>query len=142
MTVTIKIKGIKELNKALGKYIKKIKQPVQFFKDSTIVMQQDVLRHFKNEQGSDRKWKKSKRAIRESGKTLQDKGLMRASISSRSDRTSAATGTNKKSKTGVMYPKIHNEGLGGMPKREFLWLSKNAGKKIMGLMINELNKVR
>ena len=143
MTVTIKIKGIKELNSALKKYEKKMKllQPTSFYKDSVIVMKKDVLEHFRDERGSDRKWKKSKRARREGGKTLQDKGLMRSSISSSTDRTSASVGTNKTSK-GVSYPRIHNEGLGGRPKREFLWLSKKAGNKIMGLMINELKRVK
>lgn len=50
------------------------------------------------------KWKKSRRAIEQGGKTLQDTGRLAASITKRATSTSAEVGTN------VVYAAIHHFG--------------------------------
>lgn len=50
------------------------------------------------------KWKPSKRAMKQGGKTLQDTGSLAASISTRYNNNSAVVGTNKK------YAAIHQFG--------------------------------
>lgn len=58
------------------------------------IMKDAVEENF--EQEGRPKWKPSKRAMKQGGKTLQDTGQMAASVSEDYDNDSAAVGTNKK----------------------------------------------
>lgn len=53
-------------------------------------------------------WQKSKRALRDGGKTLRDKGILQKSIGARHNNTSAKVGTN------LEYATIHQFGSGGL----------------------------
>lgn len=127
--------------------------------DSTVITQAiqaemttDVQFHFEKEEGeTGAPWKKSRRAIEQSGRSLQDTGALRNSIIARTansirevTKKSATIGTNLK------YARIHNEGgvikpktkpwlkfqIPGVgwrtvkqvtiPKREYMWLSDKA----------------
>ncbi len=72
-----------------------------------------ILRNFEQEGGKlkGKPWKKSQRAIRDRGKTLEDTGIMRRSTNSQVTRRSARVGL------GVKYSKSHEEGIGVIQRR-------------------------
>ena len=105
------------LNKKIQSIESKAKNPrIEMAKVKT-VMYQDVMNHFKKEQGEKRPWKS---IDYRKGKILQDTGRLRASIRPSSDNTSATVGTN------LDYAATHNYGRGSIPQRKFMWLSKEA----------------
>ena len=130
MAVTVKLLGDKKFRRKLDRISRKLKNPSREWKLTSIVMQKDVFNHFRGERGPKSKWKKSRRAITQGGKTLQDTGRLRQSITTSSDRKRAIVGTN------VKYARRHDKGLKGMPQRTFIWLSKKAENKILGIFIN------
>ena len=66
-----------------------------------------VQKNFKSEGGSVGGWKKSQRAIRQGGMTLQDKGRLRSSYVPFATNTTAGIGS------GLHYAADHEEGLHG-----------------------------
>ena len=135
MEVSIEIKGIEKVNESLNRLRKFLKKPAPFYKDASTLMKKDVLKHFEDEKGDENvRWKKSLRAIREHGRTLQNIGHLKQSIQKTSDFFASIIGTN------LDYAPSHNYGLKGMPERRFLWVSKSAGEKIRGLMIRHIGK--
>jgi phage gpG-like protein len=68
---------------------------------------------------------------------LVDTGALRRDIGVRSiSSRKVSIGT-----TRIPYARRHNEGLKGMPKREFLGDSKKLDKKVNKLILKELNKI-
>ena len=133
--VSVKIKGLKKVNESLDRLKRFLKKPEPFYKNASTLMKKDVLQHFRDEKGDDNtKWKRSLRAIREHGRTLQNIGDLKRSIQKTSDFFASVIGTN------LGYAPSHNYGLKGMPERRFLWLSKSAGEKIRSLMIKHIGK--
>jgi len=135
MTKTgIEIKGMKELQQKLKSLIKSIKEPKKFFGFASLVMFQDTMRHFQNEEEPKGKWKplKERTLIRRrggEGKILQDTGQLRNSIDVEFTNTKAEVGTNDiRANTHQKGRKI---GKGKIPARPFIWYSKNAEDRIL-----------
>ena len=96
----------------------------------------DIIEHFDDQSGPDGPWTarspKYKKYIEAKGYTniLQVTGNLRKSLM-------FGTGKVRKNSSGVIlytpvkYAKKHDEGLDGMPKRKFMWLSKKAIDSIL-----------
>lgn len=132
---------LSEWNKYHEALEKKFIDPSSEIKDTQIAINSDIQDHFNKETGpGGAKWKKSKRAIRDSGKTLTDTGAMRRQIKSRVQTNKNgirieffSDGESKK------YSWVHNTGarirnrsgrLTKMPKRQFAWVSKECKDRI------------
>ena len=95
---------------------------------------------FKNEGFTDeslQKWPKRKSLGRADEMTrtsrrniLVKSGKMRNSTRVRKERNQVVVSNNAKSADGFPYPKVHNEGLGKMPKRQFIGNSRRLNSKI------------
>lgn len=100
----------------------------------------DIMDHFKNEEGPNGKWQPWSRVYaahlekigRSGNKILQFSGLLRQSFQ---------PNNVKKVDDGLMwfntapYSARHDEGLDGMPQRQFMWLSKSALDKLASQVI-------
>lgn len=103
---------------------KKLKNPNAILATAyATVGYKDIISHFQDEAGPSGKWTPSKRVQRSGGKTLQDTGNLRQSI----------TPTNYRNETQAIrvfaaapYGGIHDRGGRNMPQRSFMWLSKKA----------------
>lgn len=102
---------------------------------------QDVLDHFKNEQGSEGKWAPwsssydaRMKAIGKGGNNiLQDTGRLRNSFTPgqwRKTSQGIEWYNPAKTKDGFPYAYAHDEGGPKLPKRDFMWLSDSAMNKI------------
>jgi len=134
--IKVDIKGAKALNKMLLKKAKFLKKPKKFFASASVLLRKDILNHFKQEKSPTGKWKKSKRAIKEHGKTLQKKRRLLQDIQSSAKYTS----TYMEVGTNIEYAGKHNMGTDGMPKREFMWLSDTGENKIGKAFVFYLGK--
>lgn len=89
--------------KQILKNCKNLKKPLR---EIARDMKNETLRNFDNERSYlGEKWKKSARAKKDSGKTLQDTGRLYNSFTKYSDNNVARVGTN------VVYAKALNKGL-------------------------------
>lgn len=71
------------------------------------------------------RWEPSKRVLRQGrGRTLVETGRLQKSISYASDQNEVNIGTD------VEYAEKHQEGLDGLPKREFLGISQKDEQEI------------
>lgn len=124
----------KEFDREVKKLLKKIKKPRPVLKAVSLTMKKDILDHFDNETGPKKPWKKSQRAIREHGQTLQDEGDLRRSIVNKTTKKDAIAGTNDKRARRL------NDGDASrnLDERLFIWLSNKAGKDIIKLFKNYL----
>ena len=122
-------------------------------------MIQDVTNHFQKQSGPDGKWKKwspsysfavkngrvrfttkageavdfKAKPPRKPGNILTDTARLRNSITPQNHRvkpTGLLLFNPAKTKTGVPYAAIHDEGRGKQPERKFMWLSNKAMGKI------------
>lgn len=88
----------------------------------------DIIDHFEKEEGQDGKWQawseiyaeRMKATGKGGNKILQDTGRLRNSISANKRRI-VTDGIEWYS--NIEYAARHNDGLSGMPQREFMWLS-------------------
>lgn len=126
-----------KVRKFLDGVIKKTKKIKDTDKDYIKLLSanvvQDITDHFEKEQGPSGKWARwsPQYAIRQTRKgrvkVLQDVGEMKKSV---------APGNVRKVSEGIEwfnlkeYSRKHDEGLGGMPKRTFMWLSDAGFDKI------------
>lgn len=101
----------------------------------------DINRHFEEEKGSQGPWTKwskmyrdkMKKEGRAGNKILQDSGRLRNNFSpSKNRKTSSGIlwFNNAKTKDGRPYAAEHDDGIGRLPKRDFMWLSDGALEKI------------
>lgn len=101
----------------------------------------DVMDHFSKEQGSESKWKEwsylydraMARRGRSGNKILQDSGQLRQHFKPGSNRLvneGILWYNNAKTKSGAPYAYYHNDGIGKMPTRDFMWLSDKAISKL------------
>jgi phage gpG-like protein len=129
------LKAIEQRRKAIEK------RESAFCNSIGIFVFQDVLDHFKNEQGSDGKWvgwsssysAKMKAAGKGGNNILQDTGRLRNSFTPGQWRkTSQGIEWYNPAKTnsGFPYAYAHDEGGPKLPKRDFMWLSDAAMNKI------------
>lgn len=94
----------------------------------------DVISHFNAEKGEKGKWKKSQRAKREGGKTLQDTGNLRGGFL---PRNIAKHGKNSiVFFNPVPYARKHDEGLDGLPQRDFMYLTDRAQEDMTKIILD------
>ena len=110
---------------------KDIKNRKEFGAIVAIAGFKDILSHFDDELGPTGKWQERSEAYKiyahKQGKTkiLQFSGTLRKSFTPSSPKfRSNTSGIILYSK--VPYARAHDEGLGKMPERKFMWLSKDA----------------
>lgn len=84
----------REVKKELTRLAGRVQNRQPLMRKIAGIMKDAVEENF--EQEGRPKWKPSKRAMKQGGKTLQDTGQMAASVSEDYDNDSAAVGTNKK----------------------------------------------
>ena len=109
MLKKVELQGVAELKRRIGEMIAHGRNTAPLMRQIAGIMADEVEENFEAEGRP--AWPKSKRAAREGGKTLQDSGLLVASIQQfiAWDATSASVSTNRK------YAAIHN--FGGEIKR-------------------------
>jgi len=137
MVPTIELMGYQELEKGLDDIIKYVKNPVKTMAEASMIMLQNINRHFQNEEGPNGKWigllpltilnRRNKGAI----KILQDAGELLISIKNAYTSTSAEAGTNK------VYAPPHQYGFPKMniPARKFAWLDDESQNRIVDRFI-------
>jgi phage gpG-like protein len=125
MVAKVGIRGLPELEKYLKKVSKELLSR-KTFGPSSLVMLQDVNKHFVNSESPIGKWASLK--IR-SGKPLQKTGRLKGSIKTSFDNRSANVGTNLK------YATLQNDGGTIRPKqarRLYIPLTNRASRKRPG----------
>ena len=142
--MNISVTGDKKFQRDIQSLMKRIKNPKDAMLKASNLMFQDVQDHFKNEMGPSGRWqalsssyeeRKRRKNIR--GGILVWSGRMKK-VSFSHDNKNAYVGTNVRVK-GYSYPSAHQMGK-GVPKRQFLWLSKRAGNKILDMMVRYIDK--
>lgn len=135
----ISTEGINELQKGIESIVKQIRNPIKTFAEAKLIMFQDVMGHFRKQAGPDGKWRplklatlKRRRKAGRGAKILQDTGRLKQSITAISSVEGAEVGTN------IVYAATHQKGRGKIPQRQFLWLSKSAGNRILDRFIFHL----
>ena len=124
----ISIKSIKTMKKSYAEMV------------SAFVFQ-DIMDHFEKEMGSKGRWKRWSDAYDEhmlkigkgANNILQDTGKLRQSFVPTNYRREGAKivwFNNAKTAKGFPYAAAHDKGGGRLPKRDFMWLSKDAKKDI------------
>jgi hypothetical protein len=92
---------------------------------------------FDSEGGSiGNRWKKSKRAIKDGGKTLTDTGAGKRSIRKRIKSSNLAIIQAEKK-----YMNKHQKGLKGMPVRKFFGNSKELTRRCNNVITKEMKKI-
>lgn len=133
---------VKNFLKNIDKKLKNVKDGEKKYAGllSSIIFQ-DVSSHFESQKGSAGPWKswrpKYKIRMDEVGKggnkILQDTGKLRQNFKPtnyKKDKDGLMWFNDAKTKGGAPYAAIHDKGLGPMPKRDFMWLSKEAMDKV------------
>mgnify|MGYP003609601974 CR=1 FL=1 len=132
--------------------VKEISQAHRSYVDAiSVLVFQDVMDHFKREQGSDGKWKNWSKLYAErmaalgkgGNKKLQDSGRLRQSFMPKNYRAKS-TGIQwynpAKTKAGFPYAAAHDLGGDVLPKRDFMWLSNKALQRISQLTAEYMMK--
>lgn len=96
----------RDVTRTLGRLVRKGRDLRPVMREISGVMLDAVHQNFES-QGRPNPWKKSKRAARSGGRTLQDTNRLYRSIQAQSDSTSAMVGTN------VAYAAAHHFGFKG-----------------------------
>lgn len=144
------IEGFEELSRSMQSMINFVKRPRRVYAGAKVIMLQDVMDHFRKQEGPDvfgtlKKWKKlspltihmRRKGKRSRGmKILQDKGILIGSIGALHGSQGAEVGTN------VDYAKDHQYGnpMKNIPKRAFLWISDLAAERILNLTYKEVQE--
>ncbi len=129
----------REVKKELARLVGRVQDRRPLMRKIAGIMHDAVEENF--EQEGRPKWKPSKRAMKQSGKTLQDTGQMAKSVTEEYDNDSALVGTNKK------YAAIqHFGGKAGrgkkvtIPARPFLKLTDSDLEEIKEAVKEHLRK--
>lgn len=102
----IKFMNNAQIIKGFNSKTEKIKDCSEVMRDIAEDMRSEVQKRFRNEKSPDgEKWEQSKRAKEEGGKTLSKTGRLKGSITGKSGKDYAVSGTNTK------YASTHNEGV-------------------------------
>lgn len=99
----------------------------------------DIQQHFKDQSGPDGRWERLSPATIRMRRKGKGKGSAKVLQNTGSLRNSLRPGVGMKDFernrlilfTNIPYARKHDEGLGRMPQREFMWLSKDAKSKIV-----------
>jgi len=139
--IDFKFEGSPQLKEFVLSMTKYLKNPKITFKKCSLIMLKDIDKHFKNEEGPDRKWPDLKPLTilrrRKEGKgykILQDTGTLKNLPSPIISKAGAEVGTN------IIYARAHQEGYEprNLPQRTFIWLSDEAERNIMDIFILDL----
>lgn len=127
---------------SLNKSVKEVALAKKHYAEmvSAIVFQ-DIMDHFEKQMGSKGKWQRWSDAYNEhmikkgkgANNILQDTGRLRQSFTPTNYRRKNAKivwYNNAKTARGFPYAAAHDEGGGKLPKRDFMWLSKDAREEI------------
>lgn len=144
MAVELQIVGdtITKFLKTVDKRVKDIEKKDRALADAiSIFVFQDVVDHFKKEEGPDAAWKvwsdtyaeHMARIGRSGNKILQFNGRLRNTFK-RTNYRKTSEGlewfNNAKTASGYPYAAGHDEGDGKLPQRKFMWLSNQSLEKI------------
>lgn len=100
------VKTTNHISKKIKQILKNCKNLKKPLREIATDMKKETLKNFDNERSYlGEKWKKSARAKKDSGKTLQDTGRLYKSFTKYSDNNVARVGTN------VIYARALNKGL-------------------------------
>lgn len=99
----------RQLEQGLGRLIQNVTHTRPMMAGIAAELQSLTEENFESESFGGRKWKQSRRAAAEGGKTLQESGQLAASISTKISNNSAQIGSNKP------YAAVHH--LGGLVGR-------------------------
>lgn len=132
MTLKISVDD-KDFIKKVNELVAKVKQPEKMLRTIVLpLMYQDVMAHFKNEQGPTGPWQRlSAKTLKRRGdnaRILQDTGVLRGSFQRGVEGT---TGNLAFIGSAVGYSPTHQFGRGNIPARPFLWLSDDAKQRII-----------
>jgi phage gpG-like protein len=130
-------------------YLKKLSKKFEEIKNSdqrygallTAVVFQDIMDHFKQEEGSEGPWAEWSKRYQEQmekkgkggNKILQDTGHLRQSFRQpnyRSVKEGILWFNPAKTKQGFPYAAAHDTGGPRLPQRDFMWLSQEGVEKI------------
>lgn len=128
--------------KKLNTKWKDIQNRKEFGGITSAIVFEDIMDHFSKEQGPDGKWdswsesydKHLKKIGRGGNKILQFSGKLRQTFtptSWRSNQEGILFFNNAKTRTGFAYAEAHDEGGPKLPKRSFMWFSKNGMTKLV-----------
>lgn len=147
-TINIHAKGLKKVNDYIAKMGKYLREPKAFYKTASEIGFQDIIKHFRDEQGPTKKWRplsETTKSMRKQTdpKILQDSGDLRGSIMPIFTNRKAEIGTN------LNYGKLHQEGgtvaFKGknrkVPARPFIWISDSASDRILKFFMLELKRI-
>ena len=124
---------------------KDIKHRKKFSDLVTIVAFKDIIEHFKEQKGPSGKWKQRKEPYKSwieakgKGNILQVSGDLRGSLE-------LGEGKTRSNSEGIMlftkvkYAAKHDQGLDGMPKRQFMWLSPKGMKSLVDQTLKWLSE--
>jgi len=124
-------KSLEDIDKRNSDYVRTI----------AAIVFKDVLSHFQKEQGPKSKWEQWSEIYGDHMETigkggnniLQDTGRLRQSFmptNYRKNPLGIEFFNPAKTAAGFPYAKAHDEGLGILPERSFMWLSKKAAKSV------------
>ena len=124
MAVKLTIKGDDIVKRKMQSLTKEVRNsPIAMQKIAYLGIR-DINDHFKKEQGPGYTWKKSQRAEAQNGQTLSNTGLLRNST------RFVIRGLIVMLFNNIYYGKYHQFAK-TRPKREFMWISPKAWKKIL-----------
>ena len=143
------VNGWDDFTKFLATLREYLRNPVKTFGTIKLIMFQDVMEHFDQQEGPDGPWQPLKIVGLEGGKLvsfrlkhgkaghamiLQDTGHLKASIAMASGDKGAEVGTN------LIYARTHQYGDDSrhIPQRTFLFLSEGAQQRIMDAFITDM----
>lgn len=151
--ITFEHEKVKEFFSRISKNVKEIEEKDRvFWVGLQSIAFRDVVDHFEKQQSSTGKWQKwseiyKKRMIalgKGGNKILQDTGNLRQNIRLADSTNRIKQGqllfNPAKTKSGEPYAKNHDEGLNGMPQREFMWISDKALNKMSKIMAEYTTK--
>lgn len=133
--------GSDELKKWLQELKKNVRYRIQFYAKAKLIMFQDVMNHFKREEGPEGKWQKlskltlyRRRKKGKGAKILRDTGRLMGDITAISGNDGAEVGTND------IRARTHQEGdkERNIPARTFAFLSEEANERILDVMVDYL----
>ncbi len=128
-----------------------IKNRKEFGGIASSIVYEDIMNHFKNEEGPEGKWtswsdsyeKHLKSIGRGGNKILQFNGKLRQTFLPQSWKGTPEGllfFNNAKTKKGFPYAVAHDEGGSKLPKRSFMWLSKKGLDKLINQTVKWLNE--
>lgn len=149
---------VKFNHKKFDEFVKRTRKSVEDVKDANkefrgaiaSIVFRDLISHFTNESGPTGKWKgwspayKIRQASRGRSMILQDSGFLRQNLTPINQNSDSRITSRKgeliffnpaKTKKGFPYAYAHDTGGPKLHQRQFMWLSKPAGRLIANIAL-------